>query len=134
MQEEIFSGVKWLVHSQNKDGSWNINGVPKNRIWAVHDAILAIKTFLDKTVSIHLIDQMIRIDNILILTKPRDNNALVRTISISVITLLLIGLTIGITISTITNINMYLSPWLHMYWAWVLFGIYVFSVYPLIKL
>lgn len=133
-QKQIFSSVKWLIHSQNDDGSWSISDVPKNRFWAIHDAILAITTFVDKAISTKTVDRMVLLDEILILTKGHKGNGLTRIALLAILGLLLLGSTIGVILSSATSLHLYVGPWIQRYWAWLLLGIYVASVYPLVRL
>lgn len=127
-QEQIFLGIKWLVQSQNEDGSWSVSQVPKNRFWAIHDAILAITTFLDKAISTQTVDSMIKMGNIIILAKSQKDFA--RGAILSIIGLLMLGSVAGAILSSATT----LGPLVQKYWAWIFLGIWIFSIYPLVKL
>ncbi|KPQ41452.1 MAG: hypothetical protein MPEBLZ_03995 [Candidatus Methanoperedens nitroreducens] len=127
-QEQIFLGIKWLVQSQNKDGSWSVSEVPKNRFWSIHDAILAITTFLDKAISTQTVDSMIKMGDIIILAKSHRDFA--RLAILSIIGLLMLGGVIGAILSSATT----LGPLVQKYWAWIFLCIWIFSTYPLAKL
>jgi|GEM_PF-1904322 len=130
-REPIFSGVKWIIRSQNPDGSWALDGVSRNRLWAVHDAVMAIHSFLNKAISTQTIDRMILLDNVLILTEGHHGRGLARLAFLLSGLLILIGIILGAVLGSATGLHQYVGPWLRMYWAWILLIIYVASVIPL---
>lgn len=131
-QDQIFSSIKWLIQQQNVDGSWAVSGVARNRIWAVHDAILAIKLFMEKAIVTHTVAHVVLVGNSILLTRTGLWNNLSSVLLIGLTVTLFIGVIVGILFSSATGIATYLGPWVRLYWAWGMLGIYLISICPLL--
>lgn len=132
-KSEIFDSIKWIIQSQSTDGSWSLQDVPKNRLWAIHDAILAINSFLDKAVTAETIERMVLLDDILVLTKGGGGKGFQWLLISFSLFILIIGSIIGALVGSATELHTTLGPWVQHYWAWVILVLYLLSALPLAK-
>ncbi len=132
--ERIFSSVKWLLRKQNRDGSWTLTNVQRNRLWAVHDGLLAINTFMSKIMTSQTTDRMFRLENTLLISSSTHRSALVRQVFIGSFSLLTIGVFLGLGLSAFIGLNNPIKTWIEHYWAWLILVVYILSAIPLVRL
>jgi hypothetical protein len=81
--ERIFSSIKWLLHTQNNDGSWTLDNIPRNRLWAIHDALLALNTFVSKIMTGQTADRVFLLENTLLISSATHKSTLPRQVFVS---------------------------------------------------
>jgi Squalene-hopene cyclase C-terminal domain/Prenyltransferase and squalene oxidase repeat len=132
--ERIFSSIRWLLKTQNQDGSWSIENVRNNRLWAVHDALLALNTFVKTIATSQSGERVILVENTLLISSAKHQNALLRQAFVASFSLVVIGVALGVIASAFVGINNPLKFWIEHYWAWFILGIYILSAIPLLRL
>ena len=137
---QIFSGIDWIIKSQNKDGSWSFRDLHPNRFWAIHDAILAITTFIDKAITVKNVDDMVLMDEIIILTKGHNSSnhktimGLIKPLLFLILFGIVFGIVLGIIIFSATGLYLSIGHLVQQYWAWLFIVVYFVAIYPLMKL
>jgi len=132
-EEEVFSSIRWIVNNQNEDGSWTFNDIEGRRLWAIHDGILAITTFISKVASHETSEQAILFNNAMILIESERVQTARRVFFAVIFCFVLIGILIGIIFGAGTGLHKYIGSWIQASWAWLVLGLYVVSAFPLAK-
>jgi hypothetical protein len=64
---KVFRGIDWLIKSQTKEGGWKHRNVNELTLWATHDALFCLTSFLEHVVNIKNYDSVELHDNVLVL-------------------------------------------------------------------
>jgi len=64
---KVFRGIDWLIKSQTKEGGWKHRNVNELTLWAVHDSLFCLTSFLDRIVDIKNYDSVELHDDVLVL-------------------------------------------------------------------
>ncbi len=64
---KVFRGIDWLIKSQTKEGAWKHRNVNELTLWAVHDSLFCLTSFLDRIVDIKNYDSVELHDDVLVL-------------------------------------------------------------------
>lgn len=67
INKKVFRGVEWLIMNQTKEGGWKHRNVNKLTLWAIHDAIFCLISFLNCILDIKNYDTIELHDNVLVL-------------------------------------------------------------------
>ena len=115
---ELLQSVTWLLQTQEQDGSWVCPGIRPTRLWIIHDALLALTTFLQKAISQDVPFELLFAPNIAIVYEQRKRAYLVRALALVLAfmasTLIFLGVMLG-------NAWGGRAPTLGT-WAWFVFG------------
>lgn len=132
--ERIFSSARWLMQTQNDDGSWTLENIQRNRLWAVHDALLALNTFAEKIITDQTANRLYLLEHTLLVSSKTHKNTLLRQVFVSAFSLFTIGIAVGLILSAFLGFNNPVKFWIEKYWAWLILGIYIISAVPLVRL
>lgn len=64
---KVFRGIDWLIKNQTKEGGWKHRNVNELTLWATHDALFCLTTFLNHIVNIKNYDSVELHDDVLVL-------------------------------------------------------------------
>jgi len=134
-RKEIFSALKWILNDQQADGAWFRPSLRRKTLWAIHDALLAIETFMTKALTSHNVERMIVLDDILVLVKgDKEGRGIWKLLGAAASVFVIIGIALGILVSSATGLGTYFSPFVRAYWSYIIFALYALSIVPLVRL
>jgi Squalene-hopene cyclase C-terminal domain/Squalene-hopene cyclase N-terminal domain len=135
LRKEIFISVRWLLKQQKEDGCWPLDSIQPDRLWAIHDAVLALSTFISHLISSQTADRLVLLDDVLLISSSAHKGSFLRQMVLTALPLLAIGVIAGFLLSTlIVSHNTALISWLGKYWSWLLLCAVVIGVVPSVKL
>ncbi len=67
INKKVFRGIEWLIINQTKEGGWEHRNVNKLTLWAIHDALFCLTSFLNHIVNIKNYDTIELHDDVLVL-------------------------------------------------------------------
>lgn len=134
-RKEIFNALKWIIDDQQDDGAWFRPSLRRKTLWAIHDALLAIETFMTQALTSHNVERLIVLDDILVLVRGgKEGRGIWRLLGIAASVFVFIGIVLGILVSSATGLGTYFSPFVQAYWSYIIFALYILSVFPLVRL
>lgn len=122
------------MQTQNEDGSWTLENIQRNRLWAVHDALLALNTFAEKIITNQTANRLYLLEHTLLVSSKTHKNTLPRQVFVSAFSLFTIGIAVGLILSAFLGFNNPVKFWIEKYWAWLILGLYIISAVPLVRL
>lgn len=126
LNPKIFEAFKWLLHTQQGDGSWFCSSVQRSTLWAVHDSLSAIQAFSTCALESENIDRVVLLDDVVVLVGAEGRGSGLRRLLVAIgLALAGLGCIAGIGVASITHAEQWLFPILIGYWSWITLALFL---------